>query len=309
MRQNNKIILQVFNVVLCVAIIVFTALMMKSWSALVQAVFHAVASLGLIAEVLYLIFRKESFIKLTCIAESLAAIMLTTFILLGTFAHLNDYPTDAEKIDAVIGLVRSTGSWGMVVYVLIQVLQVVILPLPAIVCYVPGAVIWSPLVATLLASLGVIIGSLICYFLGKQFGRKALIWIAGKDATEKYADYIGSRSKGIFLIMQILPFFPDDILCIIAGLTSMSFPYFLGVIVIVRPFIIAVYCFFGSGTLIPFSGWGIPVWIAIIAVFAALAVLSFRYQKRFEEWLFSKFSKKKGKGNEEESHKETEKAD
>ena len=183
MRQNNKIILQVFNVVLCVAIIVFTALMMKSWSALVQAVFHAVASLGQIAEVLYLIFRKESFIKLTCIAESLAAIMLTTFILLGTFAHLNDYPTDAEKIDAVIGLVRSTGSWGMVVYVLIQILQVVILPLPAIVCYVPGAVIWSPLVATLLASLGVIIGSLICYFLGKQFGRKALIWIAGKDAT------------------------------------------------------------------------------------------------------------------------------
>ena len=47
----------------------------------------------------------------------------------------------------------------------------------------------------------------------------------------------------------------------------------------------------------------------LLCIFAALAVLSFRYQKRFEEWLFSKFSKKKGKGKEEESHKETEKAD
>lgn len=134
---------------------------------------------------------------------------------------------------------------------------------------------------------------MICYFLGRKFGRKALVWLAGKDATEKYADYIGNRSKGIFLIMQILPFFPDDVLCIIAGLTAMNFPYFAGVIILVRPLIIAAYCFLGNGSVIPFSGWGIPVWIAIIAVFVVLAVLSFKYQKKFEDWLFSKFSKKK----------------
>ena len=150
------------------------------------------------------------------------------FRLLGVFADLNAYPTDREKIEAVITLVRSTGEWGMLVFVLIQFLQVVVLPLPAVVCYVPGAVIWSPLTATLLASAGVIAGSFFCYFLGRKFGRKALVWLAGKDAAEKYADYIGNRSKGIFLIMQILPFFPDDVLCIIAGITAMNFPYFAG---------------------------------------------------------------------------------
>ena len=126
-----------------------------------------------------------------------------------------------------------------------------------------------------------------------------------KDAAEKYADYIGNRSKGIFLIMQILPFFPDDVLCIIAGITAMNFPYFAGVIVLVRPLIIAAYCFLGNGSIIPFSGWGIPVWLAIIAVFATLAVLSFKYQKRFEDWLFSKFSRKKGKLKKEEKAQET----
>lgn len=193
---------------------------------------------------------------------------------------------------------------GMLVFVLIQFLQVVVLPLPAVVCYVPGAVIWSPLTATLLASAGVIAGSFFCYFLGRKFGRKALVWLAGKDAAEKYADYIGNRSKGIFLIMQILPFFPDDVLCIIAGITAMNFPYFAGVIVLVRPLIIAAYCFLGNGSIIPFSGWGIPVWLAIIAVFATLAVLSFKYQKRFENWLFSKFSRKKDKLKKEEKAQE-----
>lgn len=293
MTPKNKIILQAANVCLCIAIVLLTAFFMESWSKLVQGIFYAVAALGLLAEILFLFLKKEFIVKITFITELIAAFLLGVFVLLGVFANLNDYPTDEEKIQAVINLIRSTGKWGMLVFVLIQILQVVVLPLPAVVCYVPGAIIWSPLTATLLASAGVIIGSMICYFLGRKFGRKALVWLAGKDATEKYADYIGNRSKGIFLIMQILPFFPDDVLCIIAGLTAMNFPYFAGVIILVRPLIIAAYCFLGNGSVIPFSGWGIPVWIAIIAVFVVLAVLSFKYQKKFEDWLFSKFSKKK----------------
>ena len=300
MTTKNKILLQAANVLLCAAIILLTAFFMSGWSVLVQAAFYAVAAAGLAAEAVFLFIKKEILIKLTFIAELIAVVLLSVFVLLGVFADLNAYPTDREKIEAVITLVRSTGEWGMLVFVLIQFLQVVVLPLPAVVCYVPGAVIWSPLTATLLASAGVIAG-----FLGRKFGRKALVWLAGKDAAEKYADYIGNRSKGIFLIMQILPFFPDDVLCIIAGITAMNFPYFAGVIVLVRPLIIAAYCFLGNGSIIPFSGWGIPVWLAIIAVFATLAVLSFKYQKRFEDWLFSKFSRKKGKLKKEEKAQET----
>lgn len=63
--------------------------------------------------------------------------------------------------------------------------------------------------------------------------------------------------------------------------------------VLVRPLIIAAYCFLGNGTVIPFEGWGIPVWIAIFVACIALAALSLKYQGRFEKWLISKFSKNK----------------
>ena len=91
--------------------------------------------------------------------------------------------------------------------------------------------------------------------------------------------------------MQILPFFPDDILCLVAGLTKMNFPFFLVTMVLVRPAIVATYCYLGSGELIPFSGWGIPVWIAIAVVCVVLAVLSFKYQDKIEGWLKSKTDK------------------
>ena len=188
----------------------------------------------------------------------------------------------------------------MIVFVLIQILQVVILPLPAVVCYVPGSRIWGAGIATLLASAGVLIGSLTAYFIGRFFGKRAVEWIAGKETTEKYINYIGNKGKIIFVLMQILPFFPDDILCMIAGLTAMNFPFFLAVMVIIRPMIIAAYCYLGNGSVIPFSGWGIPVWIAIFTVCIVLALLSLKYQDRVEKWLVAKLRKKNTDDNNDE---------
>ena len=93
--------------------------------------------------------------------------------------------------------------------------------------------------------------------------------------------------------MQILPFFPDDILCMVAGLTAMNFPFFLATMILVRPLVIAAYCY---GSLIPVDQpWGIAVWVTIFVVCIVLAVLSFKYQERFENWLVNKFSRKKSK--------------
>ena len=84
--------------------------------------------------------------------------------------------------------------------------------------------------------------------------------------------------------MQLLPFFPDDVLCILAGVTNMNFWFYLIIMLVIRPIVIAVYCFFGSGTIIPFSGWGIPVWILVFVVFIVIGILTYKYQDKIDEW-------------------------
>lgn len=292
MSLKGKIILLVITVLAGAGIIVETALMMYGWGIVLKIICYGVAAACVIVGAVSFALNKTPLIK-TCFLASICAIVIISLIaLISHFARLNDYPTDGEKIDRLTEIIRSTGSWGMVVYFFIQILQVLILPLPALVCYIPGTQIWGPLYATLLASAGVITGSLICYAIGKFFGMRAAEWIAGKEAVEKYAKILGNKGKVIFLLMQILPFFPDDILCIIAGLTAMNFAFFLVTIMVVRPAIIALYCYLGTGNIIPFSGWGIPVWIAIILVCVVLAILSIKYQDKFESWLVSKFRKK-----------------
>ncbi|MBD5584662.1 MAG: TVP38/TMEM64 family protein [Clostridia bacterium] len=293
MNLKSRIAILTVNILLCVASIILTYFFMGSWGVLIRVAFYALAGVGIAVSVLTFVLNKLAIFKSAFILIILAVIVLCAFIAVSEVGHLNDYENDEDKIQGLVNIINSTGAWGMVVFVLIQILQIVVLPLPAIVCYVPGTIIWGPLIATLLASAGVLIGSVIAYFIGRLWGKKAVIWIAGKEATEKYSAYFGKRGKVIFILMQILPFFPDDILCMIAGLTSMNFAFFFVAILLVRPLIIAAYCYLGSGTVIPFEGWGIAVWIAIFVVFVALAVLSLKYQDKFEGWLLNKFSRKK----------------
>lgn len=293
MSNTSRIAILCVNILLCVASIILTYFFMGSWGVLIRVAFYALAGIGIIVSALTFFLKKLAIFKSAFILIILAVIVLCAFITVSEVGHLNDYENDEDKINGLVNMINSTGAWGMVVFVLIQVLQIVVLPLPAIVCYVPGTIVWGPLIATLLASAGVIIGSVIAYFIGRFWGKKAVIWIAGKEATEKYASYFGKRGKVIFVLMQILPFFPDDILCMVAGLTSMNFAFFFVAILLVRPLIISAYCYLGSGTVIPFEGWGIAVWIVIFAVFIVLAVLSLKYQDKFESWLLNKFSRKK----------------
>ena len=297
MHARAKIIILSILIALCAFIIFGTVFLMSGWGILVRVALYAAGGAGILLGVLFFILKKDALLKTALVLIACVAVVLTSVIILNYTAHLNELNTNEEKIDRLISIIKGAGAWPMLVYVLIQILQVVILPLPAVVCYLPGLAIWEPWEATLLASTGVLIGSLICYFLGKFFGRRVVEWIAGKETTDKYASYLGKRGKVLFVMMQILPFFPDDILCLIAGLTGMNFWFFLATMIIVRPAIVATYCYLGSGEIIPFSGWGIPVWIAIFVVCIVLAVLSFKYQDKLEDWLRRKIFKKSSDDN------------
>lgn len=296
MKKTTELILLSVNTLLCVGMILCSVFLMNGWSVLVNVIFYVGEAVLLIAGIVTVFIKQQGFFKSVFILSICLSIFLVAFILVSKIGDFQNYPTDKLKIERLVELIQSAGGWGMAIYVFIQVLQVVILPLPALVCYVPGSMVFGPLNATLLASIGVIAGSMISYVIGRFFGNKAVVWIAGQENVDKYGGFLAKRGKPVFLVMQILPFFPDDILCMLAGMTKMNFAFFSAVIVLVRPLIIAFYCFVGGGTIIPYSGWGLAVWAAIFLVCIAFIVLCIKYQDRVEKWLVAKF--KKGKDDE-----------
>lgn len=210
----------------------------------------------------------ESVYKFFVLTSVFVAFLLVCYVLLDASGWLYKF----KDMDALLAFVRGTKHWGILVYTGLVIFQVIFLPIPSAIVAVLGTVLYGPTYAFLFMTAGTIIGSVITFLLGKIFGRKLAVWVIGEEKTDKFAALLNEKGRFLFLVMMLFPFFPDDIICLIAGVTAMSFRYFTIAVTLTRPVMIAFMCYFGSGSIIPFRGWGIPVWIAI---FVAVIVLFF----------------------------------
>ena len=204
--------------------------------------------------------------KFLTLLNIVAALVLVSYIALY-------YSGVLEKINNVEELrkfVKESGQWGILVLFGLTLLQVVVLPIPAAVTILIGVLMYGSTVSFIVSTLGTIAGSIICFLLGKFFGDRVVAWIIGDEKAKKYADFINEKGKIPFIVMLLFPFFPDDILCMTAGLTKMTFKFFIITVVLTRPVMIAFVSYFGTGDIIPFSGWGIPVWIGMFVFAVAL---------------------------------------
>lgn len=183
------------------------------------------------------------------------------------------------NFESVKGYILSTKQWGWIIFILLTVFQVVVLPIPAALTILIGVAIYGAWMSFVLSYIGTMIGSWIAFALGKIFGRRLVAWLIGQENTDKYAKLLNDKGKLIFIAMLVLPAFPDDMLCIVAGITTMSYLSFTVICLFSRPIMIAVTCFLGDGSLIPFDGWGIPIWIGIISLTISI-ILFFSLNKK-----------------------------
>ncbi len=174
------------------------------------------------------------------------------------------------------------GAWMPVLYVVLQYLQVVILPIPSVVSTVAGLALFGPLKTIIYSLIGIILGSITAFFIGRKLGYKAVAWMIGKEELNKWQKKLRGKDNLILTVMFLLPMFPDDVLCFIAGLSSMSEKYFLIMIVVSRIVSISTTCY--SIDLIPFNTWwGLLIWGILFATIIIAFVLIYKNLDKIQE--------------------------
>lgn len=183
-----------------------------------------------------------------------------------------------------------------VFYILLQYLQVVLLPIPGFVSTAAGVALFGPFYTFLYSFIGVTLGSLTAFYIGRKFGNKAVAWMIGEDVLKKWMKKVKGKDNFILTAMFFLPIFPDDVLCFIAGLSSMTTKYFVWMIIVSRLLAILTTCY--SVNFIPFNTWwGISVWIGLILFIVVLFIALYKnldkIQGKFERIFTAKSKKKK----------------
>ena len=169
---------------------------------------------------------------------------------------------DAERLQQYL---KTTGAWMPMLYILLQFLQVVILPIPSIVSTMAGVSLFGAFWTTVYSFLGIMSGSVFAFLIAKKWGKGVVAWMTGKETLNKWQKKVRGKDTFLLTMMFFLPFFPDDILCFLAGLSSMRAMYFIVVIGFARLLGIACTCY--SVNLIPITTWwGILLWLGIFAI-------------------------------------------
>lgn len=238
------------------------------------------------------LLKKDKAYKIAIILAYFGIIFIaaaTIVIRSGIFDEIN-------TTEDLVAIINSFGVGGKLVFILIQFLQVTFIPIPSTIVTATGAALYSPWEAVLLSCIGLWIGSLFAFFLGRAFGVKLVKWVLGDDLLLKYNGFVKGKDKAMLVYMFIFPIFPDDMLCMLAGLTTMSYPGFILLQLITRPLNVASTVFLVDYMhAIPFSGWGLVIWIGILVFFVLAFVVMWKYSEKVESKLLRFISKVAGR--------------
>ncbi|BCX30759.1 hypothetical protein LTWDN19_13260 [Latilactobacillus curvatus] len=134
---------------------------------------------------------------------------------------------------------------GPLIFITIQIIQVVIPVIPGGISTAAGVLVFGPLWGFVYNYVGIAIGSILNFLLARQFGKPFILHVISEKTYDKYIGTITEKKNfaRFFALAIFLPVAPDDVLCLMAGLTEMSLKKFTWIIILCKPASIAVYSF------------------------------------------------------------------
>ena len=268
------------SVIAAAIVATFIGLSFEFFTTIIASVVFVVAVL-VVSLAFVAIFRDwETVYKLSITVLYIAAVCLVVYFTLSKLGLFDSI----DSADDVVAYINHSGGVAEVIFVLANFLQVTIIPIPSTITTTAGAIlfegIWKPLYLTVI---GLVVGSMFAFFLGKVFGVRFANWLVGEKTIKKYRDLTKGRDKVVLFYMFIFPFFPDDFLCILAGMTNYTYVGFFLLQVFSRTLGTLTTILLTKGIVsIPLEGWWLALWAVIIIAVIILLIMTIKYSDKLE---------------------------
>ncbi|MGM9974857.1 MAG: TVP38/TMEM64 family protein [Clostridiaceae bacterium] len=176
------------------------------------------------------------------------------------------------------------GHYSSLVYLALQVMQIIVFFIPGEIFQVAGGYIFGTLMGGALSVLGIIIGSSLTYLIAHSLGRKFVhkilstnnIWILEKLEALGEDERDRKRLKGVVFFLYLIPGIPKDILGYICGISHITFKSFVLYSTLGRLPALIISLYFGEKLGLD----NLPMLIVIAVVMTTLFVIGIFYGRR-----------------------------
>jgi uncharacterized membrane protein YdjX (TVP38/TMEM64 family) len=192
-----------------------------------------------------------------------------------SFYHLF---SDREQVKA---FVASFGRGAPVIFIIIQILQVIFAPFPGEATGFIGGFLFGTVKGFLYSTIGLTLGSWINFSIGRFMGKRFVRKLIPEPQLDRLDQLIKHQGVIVLFIFFIIPGFPKDYLCLFLGLSAMPLQIFLIITGIGRmPGTLMLSLqgsYFFEGQYGPFA--------MIMALCLMVIFLAYKYREPLYQWL------------------------
>jgi uncharacterized membrane protein YdjX (TVP38/TMEM64 family) len=150
-----------------------------------------------------------------------ALLSLSTYL----FLHYDLYLFFTSK-RKIIEFIR-VSPFDEIVFIFLQVVQVVAAPVPGELTGFIGGYLYGPVLGTIYSTIGLTLGSWLAFVLAHFFGMPLLEKIVKPAVVEKFDHFMEHQGILVSFFLFLIPGFPKDYLCYIMGVSRMPACTFL----------------------------------------------------------------------------------
>lgn len=247
--------------------------------------------------------NKSGLYKISILIVYFAVIIMAIFAIITATGVLQNILEAKDGKELYETLNEQYGKNLYIILIVFQFLQVTFIPIASSIVTAAGYYLCGqniPL-TILFCCIGLWAGSLFAFFLGRTFGVRLVRWVAGEKVLLKYHQFVKGKDKVMLGYMFVFPVYPDDVLCLIAGLTTMSWREFIFLQLISRPINVAatvLMLYLGTSLtkIFPLNSFvGIVFWVVIAALFVLSFILVWKKADKLERFMTKLISKITGR--------------
>jgi uncharacterized membrane protein YdjX (TVP38/TMEM64 family) len=166
--------------------------------------------------------------------------------------------------------VHSLGAGGPLAIIGLQIVQIVVAPIPGQFVGLASGYLYGPWWGALYSMIGVILGNALALLIARRWGRPIVVRLVERDALARVDDLTQCLGLPVLLLIYIIPFLPGDSITLIAGLTAIPFQHIMLAVLVGRLPGICISAFLGSTA----TNLSAAQWVIIgVVVLVALAIL------------------------------------
>jgi uncharacterized membrane protein YdjX (TVP38/TMEM64 family) len=175
--------------------------------------------------------------------------------------------------ERVVEDIRSAGAWGPLVLIGLAVSQTIVAPIPGQAINLAAGYLYGPWFGLVYSWIGLVLGSGLAMLLGRYAGRPLVERLVSARSLDQLDRLVAGKGLGFFFLFFLIPGLPDDVLCFVAGLTTLPLRVLWPMAAVVRipGLVVAVWL----GARAEDVSW--PVWVVFGVLGLVAVVLVWRF--------------------------------